>query len=776
MPHKHEYEFLNKQFFDPDSKYKLSVYFDAKQTDSATDAESFVLSCEERDIGCIIPRISEDRRLDPGELEHFRDAYLAMLSAGKQRGIQIAFNLEGAIEDAVISAERESFDDNKMRSKVLIRRDYICSEQEEVKLCLHSGALMSLVAVGDRGMPTDLREHITNGVLQWQAPRGNWTISEFLCIDEEELNYANVLSYDASMAYLETAFSLFSDIFEDYIPAVMPAIAYSNVCFASKNRRDWDPSFNEAFEKRYGFDPSPYYPCLFSAGMKNSEHFKALFFECRADMMANGMIRALNDFAENHGLYIVGTVSEPKLSACSFINGDAMLCGRYAPGALLDKAYMYGTNSLKIAAAASYNFGEDKVFCELFRDYYKISKRIMYNDVLNAYARGANLLSAHMPALAEKSRLSEEPFVKSETAPDWQSEFACFTSRTQALLRGGTHISDIGVLYPIYSIHSNVNLYQSEISGFEYPDTSDNLDYMTLINSVTMYSGHDLTVIHPNTLNDKSYIDNGKLYFNNGKKTECLSVIILPCTEMISIKSMRLLKEFYMSGGKLIATGRLPRQSFEFSPTESFDAEVCLISEEIFGKDAVNDNIMKSYCHNKNDNGGEAYFLYFSHTAADGTQMTSSRRLNEAICAFDIPYDMYLPGMPRLECTGSLNTPYFEFVRLGLTNSIPGGGMLNHIHKRHGNTDVYYFTNTTERDYSSHVMLRGALSPEEWDPHAVSVNPLEFDYVRWQGEIYTRIVLRLRHASSVFVISDTDINPPDISGNIVSLHSISELN
>ncbi len=772
MSHKHEYEFLKKQFFNPDSKYKLSVYFDAKQTNAVSDAADFVLSCEERDIGCIIPKISEDRQLDDGELDHFRETYRAILENGRAQGIKIAFNIEGAIEDAVISDEDYTPNDVTMRSQILVRRDHYCSENEHVHYKLHNGQLMSLVAIGDNAKPVDLREYITDGVLDWQVPYpNNWIISEFICVDDAGCSYANVLNYDSSMAFIETAFSMFADVFEGYIPDVLSSVVYSNICFPSRNRRDWAPDFNQVFEQMFGFDPSPYYPALFSSEIKNSEHLKALFFACRAQMLADGMVKALHDFALLHGMEFIGTLAEPKLSACSFVNGDALLCGKYSPSALLDKAYMYGNNSIKLAAASSYNFGGEQVFCDIFRDYYKISKRIVYNELLNAYARGANRVAAHLPVLSDEEH-RQVPFEKSPTAPDWQEELAVFTSRTQALLRGGTHISDIGLLYPIYAIHSSVNFYDSDIEGFEYPSTPDNLDYMTLINSITMYSGHDLTVIHPESLNERCRVENGHIYLDNGRRTEQLGVVVLPCSSIVSVKNMRMLLEFYRSGGKLIATGELPQKAFEYSPDKSYDREVCDICTEIFGKDAVNTSIMKDYCYNKNSAGGEAYFLYFSRTAADGTNMTTSRVLNQAICSFKVPYDLYLPDMPRFESTGALNMHYFEFVRFGLIESIPAGGALNHIHKRHGNTDVYYFSNTTERNYDNYVLLRGALSPEEWDPHAVTIKPLEFRYVRFRGEIYTRVELRLKHAASVFVISDTDVNPPDLTQEIPDIDRV----
>ena len=72
------------------------------------------------------------------------------------------------------------------------------------------------------------------------------------------------------------------------------------------------------------------------------------------------------------------------------------------------------------------------------------------------------------------------------------------------------------------------------------------------------------------------------------------------------------------------------------------------------------------YCHNKNENGGEAFFLYFSMTAADGTAMVDSRDIADALRSLGINFDVYLPDFPRYETSGALNNTYNEFVRLGL--------------------------------------------------------------------------------------------------------------
>ena len=84
-----EYNYLREQFETPDDRFRLAVFFDAQRTDASADAANFVRSCERRDVGWIIPKISDDRKLDPGELEHFRHTYSAMLQAAREKKLNI---------------------------------------------------------------------------------------------------------------------------------------------------------------------------------------------------------------------------------------------------------------------------------------------------------------------------------------------------------------------------------------------------------------------------------------------------------------------------------------------------------------------------------------------------------------------------------------------------------------------------------------------------------------------------------------------------------------
>ena len=82
-----------------------------------------------------------------------------------------------------------------------------------------------------------------------------------------------------------------------------------------------------------------------------------------------------------------------------------------------------------------------------------------------------------------------------------------------ALLRGGEHICDVAILYPIHSLHSVVFLYQAAgVQEFEYPVTPENADYMETMNSFLNYVGMDSTFVHPNIIRDRAFSEDGTLF------------------------------------------------------------------------------------------------------------------------------------------------------------------------------------------------------------------------------------------------------------------------
>lgn len=745
-----ENNILREKFekIDPDSRLYIYLNYNAESTDEEICAS--VERARGFGVGCIIPVYSGDDfdYIHPMRLLRF---YGALLEKAESVGIKVMLNLEKHIEKGMVEYFEESGE--SVRSRVLLRREYFCSNEENVKIPIGDDVI-SIVAIEENGELKDLRPFVSNGELNWKSPRGNWKVCRYFCSDDDEHNDVNMLNYDMSSKYVETVMTLFRDNFPEHIGKTLCGITFSDVCFTARNRRNWDETYNEFFMKKYGFDPAPFYPCLYDCGEVEFRHYKAVLMACRAEMLEKGFMSAVSDTAEKYGMIAVGSIAEPKITAASWVTGDAVLAQIHSPCAVLEKAYLYGMNSVKISSGAADMSEHDTVSCEIFRDYANLDYNIIYRETMTAFARGANRLMAHLP---ENIPQKSDKGLFGLFSSDGKSDYAEYVGKIQTVLGGGKQVSDIMLLYPIYSLHSRVCLYDAPINSerFEYPDTPDITDYMTVINSIYAYSGLDLTVVHPECLNRMCRAEDGKIVFD-GKHS--YSVAVIPATEMISVGNLRKIADFYDGGGKVIASGALPKTAFELSDNENdYDAEVLRLTEHIFGRDAVSGNISCDYSYNSNENGGEAYFLYSTATGSDRTYHVSGERLLRSIMSFDVPYDVLISDMPRLECTGALNNDYPEYKMLGLDREIKGGGMFSHIHKQKDGSDIYFFANATDIPYCGDVFIKGKHRLEEWSVNG-KTKKLKCEYITQRGAEYTKIRLSLESGESTLIVSDRNFS------------------
>ena len=773
------YQRAKSAFQSVKSKHRLFLIYDLPSfPPTGEEILQYMESAAHNGIGCVIPRLPTHLSPSAELLPQVSAFYETFITTAEKYGVKIGLYLEPIIEQSFyMSPAADAIPHTRSRS--LIRRQYFCDPKEQLYLQLRKGTSMSVMAYDDEHTDMiDLRPYIQEDTVSYTVPDGNWTVEEYICTQEpqygEPPNYRlNILSYDHSSEYLNALLDCLGDTLRSRLGNTVNHLFVSDVCFHAPNRRNWDDSFNAVFQKRFGFDPAPYYPALFHFIGEQDPHIKSLFMSCRAEMLRSGLLAALKAFADRHDLRLISSMAEPKLPACSWLNGDTLAAGLFAPCAVQEKAYLYGMNSTHLAASAADNYGSKYVSCELFRDYNKITTDIVYKDAMNAFGHGANLLIAHWAQQSIEGTIQRrlaDRFRMDVLAREGKYTFSAFVARVQTLLRGGSRINDIAMLYPIYALHDKVYLYETPAStAFEYPNTPFSCNYMTVLNTVSTYAGHDITILHPEMVNSICSTENGVFYLKNPFQTQQFRILILPGADMISLENLRLIQKFYDEGGKIIATGSLPKFAFEYhvddeqnDPNDFMgmleygtpnDREVRRIIRHIFGDDALNPGIIMEYFHHTNERGGEAYYISSQRTAADGTELTDCVTINNILQSFHVPLDMYMPEMPRFECMGAFNNSHNEFIRLGLGDFIPGGGMISRIHKQRGDLDIYFFANTTDRDYGDTVYLRGIHFFDRWDPHTGNTSRLGAHYVRYRGEIYTRTRLFVPAEQSVFLIS-----------------------
>lgn len=708
----------------------------------------------------------------------------------------------GYLDDSYIMRaylDKQDDDGAADRLKQLVKYDVSCTTGETVKRKISGhGTVMSVVAVDDDTQEIiDLRPFITDGMIEWKVPDGNWNIEQYICETDDTSPMINMMDYDVSYRYLKETFCYYLDHLYSGVEENkhLNLFIYRNVVYGGQNRRMWDDAFNRVFEEQYGMDPAVLYPLMFRDFGLGARRFTGMMMTCRASLLTEGYLKAAADICQSREIFCTGFPAESKATFCSWMFGDGQLLHKHAsaPGVSVPFAYLYGINGIKVASGAADGFGKQVVSADMFKYYQQLSKDILYRETLNTLVRGVNMLFVH---LGEDRTDENSKFGEKDTALLGQlftkntdlTEYADFTTRAQNLLRGGDHICDAAILYPIHSLHSSVFLYQSENrTGFEYPTTPASADYMELMNNLLGYVGVDAAFLHPDVLRDRAFSDEGTLYIKDAKNevAQKYKVLFLPSMSLISLKTLRVIKKYYEAGGKIIATDSLPVRAAEGTLVDTDintalkrdtpeDREVAETIRYIFGDESLDEKCYRRYYKNENENGGIAYYFPSNKTTVDGTDSVSANILYQALEKLSVAPDVYIDRMPRVEFSGVVNYHLPAFLKVGIDSRLARGCSMNCLHKRYAGCDLYFFTNTTGDTYEHSVLLRGRHQPEEWNPFTGKIRKLPWELVKFRGEVYTRIVPHIEPSACVFIVSPITRTQKEILRDMADEKSIPE--
>lgn len=761
---------LRRAFNDPQQAFGPFLYLpvvNRGEEAAPLRADRMISSYKKDGYAGVIPYYPSEGESRPFE-DGYEEAMHAVYEACASYGLKSAY-----FDDPTVMAswlEKNPDEAAAMECRVLSDYEHECVSGETFSRTFDiSGKLMALVAVeSDTAEILDLRSFLTeDNRIVWKVPEGNWILHRYVCERDSAAQLINLLDYDACIRYLGASCRTLLDTLDEESRAAVRLLICRNVQYGGKNRRMWSENFNEIFRSRFGFDPAPYYPCLFQDAGPSSRRYRAMLMSCRAAMLTDGYMKAAVDFAAARGMIATGFAIESKATACSWLFGDGQMLHRHSamPGISMPFAYLYGLNGIKVAAGASDGNDRGLLSADIFRRYEGLTDDIIYRETMNAFVRGVNFLMTHLgedrEALPEEesgaARRFGELFSHNRAAEDYTD----FCARAGLLLRGGRHVSDIAVLYPIHSIHARTYLYEFAQDGFEYPAVLENADYMTVMNNLLTYGCTDAEFLHPDILSDSCYSEGGYLYRNTSGGGSRYSAVIVPGTDVISVRAMRMLAKFFDDGGRILATGCLPQYAFETeeagSPAETkpsrADTEVRELCAHIFGTEATDPSVFREIYSNTSAAGGTACFIPAITTAVDGTDMVPAADMMNILRSIMPPADVVFVEPPKIEYSGVVAYDLPTFRRIGVDVKLARSGSLCYLHRKSELCDVYYITNTTNAVYENDVLLRGRHCVEEWNPYKGKAHRIPSEIVRFRGETYTLVHLSVSAASSTFLVS-----------------------
>jgi len=575
-----------------------------------------------------------------------------------------------------------------------------------------------------------------------QVPKGNWKVMAFY-LDatirpaSQKGAYVDYLDSTAMDAFISLTYQKHFDHIGEFFGKVIKFSFWDEPAMHPVDGRMWTGSFNQGFEKQYGFSPMKYYPALWYDIGPDTAAARNALFGYRAHLFATNFVKKIEDFCEAHGIKAGGHFDQEENVNPVPVNGDLMKLFEHQGVPAVDDIYFLGRSNpgYKIVSSAAFNYDKPVMFAETYAAYDKITEKTVYKVAMDQYAMGVNLqVTSGGPAVWNSSYV-----------PD----FNRYLGRLSYLLQHGRHVADVAVLYPIAALqtaykfdggHHPVPALDPEpkINGEAAPReggiTPPEIDYQDIGEALFHGLRVDYTYLHPDVLSGRCTVEGQRLILNNRENREEFRVLFLPGGDTLSVAAAAKIQEFYDKGGVVIATSKLPSKSAEFGR----DKDIQKFVADVFGL-PVNDpptadleramagRLVTFYFYKRNSAGGQAYFL------PKAEPWVLQWALGRVLPVRDVNIQEPIPLLKK--------GPDYD-------------GALTYLHKVKDGQDIYFFANSTDKPVDTKVVLRGAKALRIWNPHTGESQPAEFTTADANGQPVTTVHLVLAPVTSLFYVRE----------------------
>ncbi len=446
------------------------------------------------------------------------------------------------------------------------------------------GKLMALVAMEEKTKErVNLIKNISNGELLWEAPRGNWRVMQFVCVPSGDA-IMDYLSKDAARAYIKMVHDEYYRRFGKYFGGTIVSTFFDEPTLYRADGRSWTPTFNEEYFEKYGEDCALLYPALWYDIGEDTAAARGALFSFRSDLYAQAYAKLVSEWSAEHGVMATGHQDNEERENPVGTSGDLMKCFKYQEIPGIDKigGNRPAEDYCKVVSSAAANYDRRYVMSETYGAMGNIGWNEIYSTAIDQYVKGVNMLIPHAVWYDDKHvTFKPELSVRNPIYADELPRFNKFLSRLNFLLQADARtVAEIAVLYPIDAMQAE-HYFEGPLPFYEGGVKLEKSDYIPIGKIISNSLSRDFMYVHPEVLDAKCSVKNGKLKLENGVHHNEFSAIIVPSARAVSLKNLEKIYAFYKAGGIVAFTGLLPEKSAEFGK----DAELRALVKKFFEKD-----------------------------------------------------------------------------------------------------------------------------------------------------------------------------------------------
>ncbi|HPO37319.1 MAG TPA: glycosyl hydrolase [Kiritimatiellia bacterium] len=468
-----------------------------------------------------------------------------------------------------------------------------------VSLSLPPGRLVAAVAVPrcdgvialDRAV--DLAASVVVGHLSWQAPDGEW----FVAVMTDDLIYEgthaaislaykkpciDLLTPEPTARFLEVTHDRYAaqmgkDLGRYFVSTFTDEPSLQNLWFRPMPYRvlPWSLTIEREFRKRRGRALRPLLPALVADAGPAGARARYDFWNTVGELVSENFFGQIQTWCARHNILSGGhLLAEESLVSHVPLYGDFFRCARrldapsidcltsLPPGVPWHIARLIG--SVADLEGRTYTMCEVSDHSQRYRpkgDTRPI--RVVTEDEIRGTCNrlvwgGINTLTSY--------------YAFKDLSDDQLRRINTHVGRCQTLLRGGHHVADIAVLYPIESVWS---AFTPAYRGATDEAGARRVESVFDGVSAALYSANrDFGYVDARALCDAT-VDGDALRHGDLR----WRVLVLPAADTLPMAAWRKVHRFWQSGGTVIAVGALPANSETDAPSPA----VQVIAREMFG-------------------------------------------------------------------------------------------------------------------------------------------------------------------------------------------------
>lgn len=583
--------------------------------------------------------------------------------------------------------------------------------------------------------------------IRWNVPEGDWKVMVFYALSDG--SRVDTMSPEGMKTFISLTYEEFYKRFPQHFGTTLPFCFFDDVTITqTKGGRNWTPGFNQKYEELYGHSPALDYPAIFFAMGPETAAARVRIWTTRNELFADGYPKEVHDWCARHGMKSSGHPQGPYVIQPLNMCGDEMLTHRSSDAPLFDSIHYYGhgREGFKVPTSAACNFDKPLCLVEIYGNYRdgqrngkpEFDDSMLYRSAMEIFCRGGNVLLPH-GIWTDPAKMYIPPDIswRNPNLHGALPQYGDWVSRISLIMRYSRHVADVGIVYPIENLKAFF-FFHTKFPPGEHPYglyIPPETDYMAVGAALTTRVHRDYTYLHPTVMTERCGIAKnaaGQTVYQlrNQNNFEEYQVLVLTGSEVISVRTLEQVAEFYRAGGKVLATTRLPDRAAE---GPEFDAKVCALVKEIFGVDPSTQGVVEAKDCGQNDIVLPEHYRDFRRENAYGQwnwdvdanvpgKRLASFRTERAIFLEEPTEGTLREALDALIAVPDVKIESADGSKLPAFDGIPRwsydfDGMVQYIHKVKDGKDFYLIANSSDTPVELNVTLRGTFrSLSLWDP------------------------------------------------------------